>query len=323
MTTRPAVVGTFVVGAFVLGILLILFFGGMRLFAKTSSVVTFFDESVAGLEPGAPVTFHGVRVGSVKSISVRFSTEHILSAQVPVLLELQEDSVVWDGRRLSDAPAEYDRLISAGLRAQLAMQSFVTGQLRVEMDFRPNTPVNLVGLDLGIPELPTLPSEIGQMRNKLEGLDLQQLAHSAQAAFISVTRLADHVNTVIDPLMDSGGQALRAFSRTMETTDEAVRNLQGEATKALRDFDALAGEAHRQLGLRGGELSHTLASADRAARQAEALLSNLNNLTERRSPLRENLESTVRDLSSAASALRGFAETVERDPNVLLLGRGR
>jgi paraquat-inducible protein B len=48
----------------------------------------------------------------------------------------------------------------------------------------------------------------------------------------------------------------------------------------------------------------------------------LNSLAESRSQFRSNIEAAVRDLSATASSLRGFAETVERNPNAILLGRG-
>ena len=71
MSARPAVVGAFILGALGLAVAAILFIGGVRLFATTSRVVVFFNESVAGLDVGAPVTFNGVRIGSVQSMAIR------------------------------------------------------------------------------------------------------------------------------------------------------------------------------------------------------------------------------------------------------------
>ncbi len=62
-------------------------------------------------------------------------------------------------------------------------------------------------------------------------------------------------------------------------------------------------------------------TADRAVRQAETLLDSLNGLAEPRSQFRGDLEATIRDLAASASSLRSFAETVERNPNALLMGR--
>ena len=40
----------------------------------------------------------------------------------------------------------------------LAMQSFITGQLMIELDFYPDTPVNLRSIDREHLEIPTIPS---------------------------------------------------------------------------------------------------------------------------------------------------------------------
>ena len=66
---RPAAVGGFVLGALALVVVAILLFGGSHLFAPRFRAVAFFHGSVAGLEIGAPVTFRGVRIGSVQQSS--------------------------------------------------------------------------------------------------------------------------------------------------------------------------------------------------------------------------------------------------------------
>jgi paraquat-inducible protein B len=320
MRARPAVVGGFILGA--LGLLAagILFFGSLRLFATTSRVVVFFSESVAGIEVGAPVTFHGVPIGSVKSIALQFSTDN-MTARIPVLLELQPERITWQGRKLSGSLADYQRLVQAGLRAQLALQSLLTGQLRVDLDFRPGTPARLVGAIPGVPEIPTIPSELGQLRNQLANLPLRELADSAQRALTSFGHLSDHIDARLDPLLDSVHRTADTATRTLQTANEAVRRVQGDASTALHDADSLLLDARRQLDARSGELGHTLTASDRAVRQAETFLGSLNGLAEPRSPFRGDLEAAVRDLAATASALRDFAGTIERNPNSLLMGR--
>ena len=319
MSPRPAVVGGFILGALGLGVAAILFFGGVRLFATTARVVVFFNESVAGLDVGAPVTFHGVRIGSVQNIAIQFSTD-TMTAHIPVFLELEPEKITWEGKRLSGNMADYQRLVEAGLRAQLALQSLVTGQLRVDLEFRPGTPAQLVGTIPSVPEIPTVTSELGNLRNQLTNLPLREIADAAQRAFKSFGHLSDHLDARLDPLIDSAQRAADAATRTLQTADKAVREVQPEVSTTLRDLDSLIVDAHGQLDARGAELSRTLTTADRAARQAETLLGSLNGLAEPRSSFRGDLEATVRDLAAAASSLRNFAQTVERNPNALLMG---
>jgi len=305
-----------------LGVAATLFFGGMRLFSPSWRVVAFFNESVAGLDIGSPVTFHGARIGSVQSVAVHFSTD-TLTARIPVYLELRPNQFIWEGRKLGASGSDYEHLVGAGLRAQLAVQSLVTGQLRVDLDFRPDTPVQLVGTIVGVPEIPSIPSDLSQLRNQLAGLPLHELADTAQQTFMSLGRLANHLDTKIDSLTASALRTMDAGTQTLQSTELAVRNVQADASTTLRDADSLLADAHRQLDGRGEELSSTLKAADRSAHQAETLLTTLNGLVESRSQLRVNLEATLRDLAASAGSLRNFASTIERDPNALLIGRSR
>jgi paraquat-inducible protein B len=318
---RPAAVGAFIIGAFGLTVLLILFFGGTHWFSGASRVVVFFRESIAGLDAGAPVTLRGAPIGLVKSITIRLSPGAI-TARIPVVLELQSNKVTWEDNKPAREEVDYKRLIETGLRAQLALQSFITGQLRVDLDFRPGTPMELLGRDEGLPEIPTIESDLGHFREEVTKLKLKELTEAGQRALSAVERLSDHLDAEIGPLSMSIHNTLDAATHTLEDTDEAVRRVQAEASTALHDADLLLVDAHRQVDNRGGELSRALISADRAANQAEILLKSLNSLAEPRSQFRSSLEAAVRDLSATASSLRSFAETVERNPNSLLLGRG-
>ncbi|MBV8650872.1 MAG: MCE family protein, partial [Alphaproteobacteria bacterium] len=287
MSARPAVVGGFILGALGLGVAAILFFGGMQLFTTTSSAVVFFSESLAGLDVGAPVTFHGVRIGSVQSIGVQFSSD-TMTARTPVRLELQPNLITWQGRQLTGA-ADFDRLVKAGLRAQLALQSLVTGQLRVDLDLRPGTLAQLVGTEPSMEEIPAVPSELGQLRNELTNLPLREVVQASQRTLTSIGHLSDHLDAKLDSLTDSAlhtaDDAQRTLTslqrlsdhldakidgladttaRTLQTTDDAVRRVQTDASATLRDLDSLLIDAHRQLDVRGDELSRTLRASDRA-----------------------------------------------------------
>jgi paraquat-inducible protein B len=317
-SSKPALVGGFVLGALALAVAGILFFGGTRWFAASARVVVFFPESVANLDVGAPVTFNGVRIGAVESVAVHVSA-HNMTARVPVYLKIDTSRMIWDGKPF--APSDNPELVRAGLRAQLALVSMITGQQRVDLLFRPNTPAQLVGAIERVPEIPAIPSDFGELRNQLTGLQLRELTDSAQRTLIAVGRLATHIDTVIDPLVERVERTADAATHTLQTTDGAVRNLQADASVALHDLDAALVSVRHQVDARGGELGHTLAAADRSMAQAEKLLQSLNGAAEPGSDLREDLQATVRDLAASASSLRNFAETIERNPNAIVMGR--
>ena len=88
---KPVLVGSFVLGAFALGVIAILTFGGMHLFAKNLRVVVVFKDSIAGLEVGAPVTFRGVRIGRVEGMRLHIDELHHTS-WIPVYLDVYRRS---------------------------------------------------------------------------------------------------------------------------------------------------------------------------------------------------------------------------------------
>ncbi|WP_279086241.1 MlaD family protein, partial [Bilophila wadsworthia] len=141
-SANKTLIGAFVVGATALLLLAIAVFGSGKLFQTTSRYVLFFDGSISGLSVGSPVLFRGVPVGRVVEIRLTGDLDNLVF-QTPVFIELNKKD---EGRfSVSDgdiSKKEYlDRLVSHGLRATLATQSLLTGQLMIEMDFYPRSQI--------------------------------------------------------------------------------------------------------------------------------------------------------------------------------------
>ena len=120
---NPKTIGAFVVGAAVLLVVGLLVFGSGKIFKQTALMVAFFDESVGGLQVGAPVTLRGVRIGSVKEVRIELDTA-TLETRTPVYFELERDRIAWIGADFLD-PEQFGDLLNKGLRAQLGVQSLV------------------------------------------------------------------------------------------------------------------------------------------------------------------------------------------------------
>lgn len=277
---KSAIVGGFILGALMLGSIAILFFGTINIFNKLPTMVVFFHESVAGLDVGAPVTFHGVTIGSVKSISLQVNSKD-MSANIPVLIDIDPNKVVWGNKKLQNEE-DFQRLIKAGFCAQLAVQSLVTGQLRIDLGFRPNATAQIVGLMPDKAEIPTIPSDLDQIKNKLSELPIRELVATAQQTLVSIDKLSKHVDAVLTPLTGSLQKTADSATQTLNTANTAIYNLQTDV---------------------------------------EPLLASLKELSEPYAPFRNNLEATMRDMAASASSLRNFSHTLERDPSVLLTGR--
>lgn len=319
-TARYAAVGGFILGGLGLAVVAVLLFGGAQLFKPSTRAVIHFEGSVAGLDVGAPVTFRGVRVGAVQSTTIHLSSGG--RAWIAVQVELEPEHVVIDVPDRRRGESEIEALVAAGLRAQLALQSFVTGQLRVDLNFHPDAPVEpTAGEAGGGPRIPSLPSDLERLRNKLADVPVQELTETALGALAAVDRLAGHLDGELGPLLHAARHGVDGIARAAETAGQAAVRLQEDASRSLRQLDGLAADARHQLDDRGAELARVLGAAELAGRRAQALLAAFQTLSAPRSPLRTDLEAAVRDLAASAGSLRGFAQTIERDPSAVLRGR--
>ena len=68
-------------------------------------------------------------------------------------------------------------------------------------------------------------------------------------------------------------------------------------------------------------LAACFATAEKALQASRDLLASANSLVARGARPRDDLEATLRDLAASASALRDLSQALDRDPNIVLLGR--
>src|SRR5262245_45070451 len=170
---RKTLIGTFVVGAVALAAAGITIFGSGRFFQQRLTFVMFFSGSITGLSIGSPVEFRGVRVGHVTKIAAVFDPK-TLSITIPVYVEVDPKSLVVSGSgdawSVLSTNHLYHPLLDKGLKAQLDIESFITRQLYINMDFYPDSPTKLLGLDSQVPEIPTIPSLQEQIVQTLQKL---------------------------------------------------------------------------------------------------------------------------------------------------------
>ena len=181
------VIGIFVVGALVLLMVAIVVFGSGDLFKRTNKFVLYFDGSVKGLAIGAPVMFRGVSIGTVKDISLIYDAK-AGTITLPVIVEIEQD-------RIKGAPSFGElggakKMIALGLRGNLEVQSFLTGQLMISFDFYPDRPAILRGILKGYPELPTLPTS-PDIFEVMENLPIKDIANNLESATQGINKLVN------------------------------------------------------------------------------------------------------------------------------------
>ena len=318
---KSTAVGAFVLGALALGVVAILMFAGSSLFAPQLRVVSFFQDSVAGLTVGSPVTLRGVKIGTVQSVKVSVKLPEMVPV-IRVFMDLQPDQVSWTNGAPGVDVTDVELAVKSGLRAQLTTQSLVTGQVAVSLDFHPDTPATLVGGG-GVPEIPTIPSDFEKIKNQIADLNLPDLVDKARVTLTGLNDIIDQLNGKLGPLVDSARQTSDDARATLNATTAAVQQLQRDTSRSLAAVDHLASTAESQVVASGKDIDQVAANAQSAVADAQKLVQNLNSLTAQRSSLRDNLDATMRDLAASASSLRNFSQDVERNPSVLLLGRSR
>ena len=170
---NPTLIGAFVLGAILLGAMTVLLLAGGQWFQKRSQHILYFEGAAQGLQIGAPVVFLGVKVGTVKRIQLGLDTK-IRRFMVPVTIEVEPNMVHSSrGEEVDLRDRETIRqLVKQGLRGQLKMQSLLTGQLYVDLNFHPDKLARFFAPDSEVSEIPTIPTAAEELASKLEGFPM-------------------------------------------------------------------------------------------------------------------------------------------------------
>jgi paraquat-inducible protein B len=327
--SNPTVIGGFVVGAVLLFAAGVALFGGSELFAKRFIYVAYFEEQTKGLRVGSNVVLNGVRIGYVSEIALLIDEDFTTITRVT--LEILPDTYIpiRDGRPLDEDLRDvvpHDMLIhAAGLRAQLEIESFITGQLLVRLTMRPDSPAQLLGMDSEHPEIPTIRSDIQELLAKMQdwlanirdNVDMDALSQGltdALTGFASLTNSPDLHETIagLNSLVnDSDVQQMgTALAKTLSEVSTAAT----DAARLFKSADAEIAELGSGLGPVLEELATTLETAEATLEAARLQLRGDSTQV-------YQLQSTLREVEGAAAALREFFDYLERNPEALIRGK--
>jgi len=321
--TNPKLIGGFVVGAIALAVAGAIAFGGGKFLTSSRKAVLYFSSSsLSGLDVGSPVTFRGVRVGSVTGVVIHYDVDK-QTLQIPVYIEVELDKIqVVSGQRNEK---DLETLVDRGLRGQLVVQSFVTGQASIDFNFHPNTPINLVGGEPGMIELPTIPSDIDLLKanvtsvlQKIAALPLEQIASETLGTVKSANDLLGNLNGQVQPLSDNLKGALDEATLTLKEAHARLELHDGEPLQNLNETLADARRLIDDLNNNIGPLARdALATLD----QARHTLLAAQQTVSPDSTLYFQLNRTLREIQAMASSIRVFADYMQRHPDALLTGK--
>lgn len=337
-------IGGFVISAIILLIAGVIILGGGTMFKKTNKYVMFFEKSVKGLSVGAPVVWRGVEIGSVSSIVLDADPEK-LSINIPIIIEVDPSRVRVKGKRARNIDLQLKTLMERGLRARMTLQSIVTGQMMIEVDFFPNTPVRLTGFESEYPEIPTIPSSMAQLAKKIEKLPIEEIAEELLGVIQRVDkvlgdpeiqRILRNLNTASENFNRLVLDADRMVTETKAHIEDLSKNIRGTVTETRKAFKSALGEIQGvsadarkllkntdgQIQPVGKEAQEALVSARQAMNQAKETLVSVNQLVGEQSNTRHKLNHTLEEIAGAARSLHALTDYLERHPEALLQGKG-
>jgi paraquat-inducible protein B len=242
-----------------------------KLYQYSLPYVLLFNDSIRGLQPGAPVEYRGIKVGQVKRTDIEYpQIVNLLdpNTPVPVTIELVPSLLGFadTAEALLNVKTELEVLIMSGLRGGLATGSLLSGSKYIELKYHESPPESLAQFgDYSV--IPVIDGQLGQILTRVEEtldtinrLPLQAIAESTNKAINEaaltlkeIGKSATELDTILaDPksheLVGSLNLALNSFQRLAEDFSEGSATNQ-ELQATLRSLETTLQELEPLLGV--------------------------------------------------------------------------
>ena len=196
------------------------------------------SESISGLVEGAPVEYHGIRLGTVSKVpfytAEMLNKTFILNQKVPVLIRIEPDRL----SELVDEKIDIATLImdeqKNGLRASLKTSNMFTGALFIDLDFYPelkNKYNAKSSILYGYNTIETTSTGIAQIQAKVmqlldnfNNLPLNNTMTEFNKSLASTQRLMNSLNQIMasNEMQNMPGD----LQETLRTLNETLKGIQ-------------------------------------------------------------------------------------------------
>lgn len=289
--------GAFVLAGIGLAFAALVWLGAGDWNRRTRTVVTYFDESVQGLEEGSALKFRGVAVGTVSDISIAPDLRHVKVTAQAYEDVLENLGLGGTGPRLEAEVQQKSGLVP---RIQLASAG-ITGVKFLLVDYfdARRFPIVPLPFDPGPDYIPSTPSTLKSIEEAVVdvGMQLPMLTMRASETLVRLTDAVERFETTIEPLVAKDGAVVKMLSqyeRTGAEFEKLAHSIDGEVQRARL--------AETTAAMREAAASFTGLTADGAA-------------------LVENAGGAVSALEDTLESVRALADYLERDPSSLVRGR--
>jgi paraquat-inducible protein B len=326
----PTLIGLFTLVGLLLTITALVLFGAGRLFAKSSSIILYFENSAYGLLVGSEVRFGGVRIGRVTSIQVIIDPK-LNRRIIPVVVEmtakdLLDVGLTTGGKIDFETEDGVNKAVADGLRARMKQQSLVTGQLYIEFDLLPDSPVVYYQpfTPSPFPTVPTLGTELDDLiksisdgLKKFNGLDLAGVLKElrdvlettkGQIAALNLKQINDNLVSITEDV-----HAL--------TSDKKLGKAIVSLDEALASFNELSKKANQGIDPMLKDLEKIMQQATTALAKIENASADISQVTNPRAPVLMRLQNVLEEAERASRAIKELANDLKQNPNALLLGK--
>ena len=270
-------------------------------FPRRILFLAYFDGSVAGLSPGAPVTLRGIKIGQVSSVGLQYDqkTDSVL---VPVHFAVEPGRIselhLPTG---GDLDAKMSDLVRRGLRVKLDSASLITGQKQLALDVYPNVPaapLQKQGDTYVIPVMPGSGEDVvtaaSELMSKLDAIPFAQISDDLSKTLAGVNGMVNGPD-----LRDS----IASLHRTLTDADTLVRNL-NTASGPLQQ-----------------KLPDMIAQLDSTARRLNTLVASMQQGYGGNSQFNQDASRLFVQLTDTARSFRVLADLLTRHPEALIRGR--
>ena len=316
---NPTVIGLFFAFGLVLSLVGLLIFSSRSLFHPQHKTIVYFDASLKGLNPGAPVKFRGVTVGSVVDVLIRHNQANT-DFSMPVIITIDKKLAQTKSDellRIGDQ-ANLNQVIRQGLRARLDSESLVTGVLYVALDIVPDAqPPIFHQSKPEYQEIPTLPSDMQQLMTGLAHLNLQTLSEKLGGI---LTRIDSILGQLDVPAINAGLTNLLGSANQVVSTPDLTNSF-AALGKALDQTRGLLARVDNRVDPLADSINNTLHDAQKTLGDVRVALGNASALIGSDSAISSDLRHSLEELGNAARAVAEFAEFLQRNPNTLLIGK--
>jgi paraquat-inducible protein B len=218
-----------------------------------------------------------------------------------------------------------EQYVEAGIRAKLATESFVTGQLLVELDFQPNSPaVYRARQKGGPPEIPTVPGDVQQVLERVQAffakisdeVDAETLVKDVQGILSGMNQLANSPDL---RSMIAGGSRLTndELPRLTSSLERTLNDLQG----ATKDARALVQHVDKQVDPLMTDLLPAVRRLDGTLKETEQTLQSVSGHLREDSALSLEVRNTLQDVQSMSDAATALLQYLDEHPEALLRGK--